>query len=554
VQPRLAEHQERAVERALLLLNRFGGCLLADDVGLGKSFIAAEVAKRSDRAVDFVVPTSLIPQWRENLEQFGLSAELMTHDSLLRSARVPDPDRLRLVVVDEAHAFRNPHTQRYAALARLSVGANLLLVTATPFCNRLDDLRALVDLIAADDSLVAYGVPSIDQAFDRRDVGAISIVLASLAIRRGTSVLPEALRFGVLERRVVRHAVLDVTAEISALEFPLVDGRDLLRRFLWRRLESSEEAILESIRRQLRFYERARECLARGTVLHKRDYRKAFVHEEDRDAFQQVLFWELFVPPAGGVEGTDIDREVERLGVLRERIERSPRNKVSLLREICVAEQEPMLVFTTSTATARALVSVLPGRTTLLTSREPDRAGVIAAFERGLFDRLVCTDLAAEGLNLQRAGIVVHYDLPWNPVKLDQRNGRALRIGQTREVVRAIYFLPEGDGSGVMAIVSGKNRARRRILPFGVGDAVDTHPAACEAGLENASSVTLPPRVTRDAAIVRFCTAAERIRLEIPPALLRRHRAGTELLLKEMSSEYLDEHRLKDLIALLPPI
>src|SRR6267142_1248734 len=69
-------------------------------------------------------------------------------------------------------------------------------------------------------------------------------------------------------------------------------------------------------------------------------------------------------------------------------------------------------------------------------------------------DTLIFTDLASEGLNLQRAGVVVHYDIPWNPVKLDQRNGRAWRIGQTRDFVRAIYFLPEARSRDVETIAS----------------------------------------------------------------------------------------------------
>ena len=98
----------------------------------------------------------------------------------------------------------------------------------------------------------------------------------------------------------------------------------------------------------------------------------------------------------------------------------------------------------------------------LATSR--DGTAAIEAFRRGTIDLLVATDLASEGLNLQRAAAVIHYDIPWSPVKLDQRNGRAHRIGQRRPLVRAVYFLPDRDTARTMAIVASKNRARRRIL------------------------------------------------------------------------------------------
>jgi hypothetical protein len=139
------------------------------------------------------------------------------------------------------------------------------------------------------------------RAFDRRRVraarrAAIDVVVNALVIRRDRSVLPPALRFGELKRSVIRHPVLDAPL-IDELQFPFVGEHALLRRFLRRRLESSEAALIESLRRQLRFYERALAAIAAGRSLPKRDYRRAFAHEEDRDAFQDVLFWELFAPP-----------------------------------------------------------------------------------------------------------------------------------------------------------------------------------------------------------------------------------------------------------------
>ncbi len=120
-------------------------------------------------------------------------------------------------------------------------------------------------------------------------------------IRRSRRVVPTELQFGELERTVLRHPVPPVGDLIDALQFPLVGSAPLLRKFLRRRVESSEAALLESIRRQCRFYERALESLRGGRVLTKRDYRRAFAHEEDRDAFQQVLFWDVWLP---GIERT----------------------------------------------------------------------------------------------------------------------------------------------------------------------------------------------------------------------------------------------------------
>lgn len=538
----LADHQSAAVARLLTLLRDRSGAILADDVGLGKSFVAAAVARELGAETEWIVPATLVAQWRETLSAFGIEARIVTHDSLIHEPFVADASRERLVIVDEAHAFRNPRTRRYDALARRALGARLLLVTATPVCNSIADLEALLAMIADDDALADRGVASIDLAFERRDREAVETIVRELVVRRDRDVLPPELRFGDLERRVVRHPVFDAATEIEALRFPLVGSAPLLRRFLRRRLESSEAALLESVRRQLRFYERALDCLASGRTLTKRDYRRAFANEEDRESFQQVLFWELWAPAGVAADVREVRDEVARLEALRAHVERSPCAKRVTLVDLVAEEREPMLLFTGSAATARELFAALRGiaGAGLVTAREKRREATIEAFRRGAIDLLICTDLAAEGLNLQRAGVVVHYDIPWNPVKLDQRNGRAHRIGQKRAAVRAIYFLPEGDETRIVKTVSAKNRMRRRIVR-------PSEPDARTASTDGER--VLRPRVARDAAVVRFYAALEKRGMATPELLARRHRAGVERLLAEMTREYLDVQRIEELLA-----
>src|SRR3954453_2277912 len=521
--PDLAPHQRDAVQRALALIARHGGAILADDVGLGKSYVAARVAaewQRRGSEVEIVVPASLVAQWRETLREFNLDATIITHDSLAGDPSLRDGERF--IVIDEAHAFRNRRTQRWCALARRSVAARLLLVTATPICNSADDLLALISLIAADDALRLCGVASIDDAFAIRDGPALDVIVRELGIRRERDVLPPELRFGSLERRVIRHPV--AAAPIDTLQFPLSTSAPLLRQFLWRRLESSPAALLESVRRQLRFYERVIES---GRALSRRDYRQAFAAEEDADAFQQILFWDL-VAPANGFDPTTVREEMSRLTCIRSIVERVDDTKAALLESIL--DNEPTLIFTGAAATARSLARRL--RCGLATAR--DGTGAIDAFRRGMIDRVVATDLASEGLNLQRAGVVVHYDIPWNPVKLDQRNGRAYRMGQTRDSVRAIYFLPEAR-SRIVETIASKNRARRRIL------------GRNHAAIDAPSMSDLPQRLPSDAPALSLIRALRANGLTPPAALFRRHRAGVELLFAEMAKEYLDARRVAEL-------
>ncbi|HJW95739.1 MAG TPA: helicase-related protein [Thermoanaerobaculia bacterium] len=453
--------------RAREILARRGGVILADDVGLGKSFVAAEIAR--ELTTQFIVPASLVAQWRDTLRMFDVDAEIVTHGTIT-------PTRAELVIVDEAHAFRNPATQRYDALARHTIATKLMLVTATPVCNSARDLEALIGLIARDDLLMDCGVPSIDLAFAARNVARI---VQELVIRRDRSVLPPELAFGTLQRRVVRHRVPEV--DLECLQFPLVEGAPLIRRFLRRRLESSEAAFRESIRRQRRFYERVLES---GRALTKRDYRRAFGYEEDEEIFQQVLFWDLWVQP-GELDANAIRDEIRRLDAIRLQTSDKREQLVNLLTN------EPTLIFTQFRATARELRKSLK------------RADV-----------LVMTDVASEGLNLQHAGVVIHYDLPWNPMKLEQRNGRAFRIGQQRETVQAIYFIPED--RGIIDVIARKKREVRATLQA---------PAPCDP-----RPATLRPRITRAAAVVKLIAKG----YEVPDWLERRHCAGLERILREI--------------------
>ena len=194
--------------------------------------------------------------------------------------------------------------------------------------------------------------------------------------------------------------------------------------------------------------------------------------------------------------------ELRRLDELRI----PPSNKRDLL--VNVLTDEPTLVFTQSAATARDLGRIL--KCGVATSR--DGRGALDAFCRGRTNVLVATDLAGEGLNLQRAGVVIHYDIPWNPVKLDQRNGRAHRIGQTRDRVNAIYFIPED--RGIMDVIARKNRIRRKTLKV----TVNWQPA----------TPTLRPRIAKDAAVVKLVNEG----LAVPEWLERRHCAGLERVLR----------------------
>src|SRR5207244_11024364 len=108
-----------------------------------------------------VVPAVLFPQWRELLARHDVDVAILTHESLSRPSS-PALHRLSppcLYVVDEAHRFRNPHTNRYRTLPRLVVGARVLPVTASPVHNRLADRFPLFHLCLRAHDPTATAVP-----------------------------------------------------------------------------------------------------------------------------------------------------------------------------------------------------------------------------------------------------------------------------------------------------------------------------------------------------------------------------------------------------------
>jgi superfamily II DNA or RNA helicase len=540
----LAEHQQVALERLRTLLARYGGALLADAPGTGKTRVAAALAREyasAGHAIEIVVPATLVAQWREALDLFDVDAIILTHDRLATVAWMPRHEP-RLLIVDEAHAFRNAATRRYDALARRSIGAKVLLVTATPLCNRAAELHALLDLIVCDDALASLGIPSLHAVFEQKDYRAVGEAVDQLAVRRGRDVVPSELRFGVLRKHRVEYPVAPdvaaVRAAVDALRFPLLPSASLLRRLLLFRFQSSEAALHESIGRQVRFYQRALDALQNGRSLTRRDYSRIFGRERP-DVAQQVLFWDAFVDAPAVADANELVAEIDRLLLLQRLTTTGTSVKVALLREVVTRAEGPVLVYTAAVATARSLVRELRGiaPVAIATAAEGALAGrAIAAFANGRVDVLIATDLASEGLNLQRAAVVIHYDLPWNPVRLDQRNGRAHRIGQRRASVEAYYFVPVPDLCGVHAIALRKTRLRARL---------EAPPSPAVV-----ATPTMRPRIGRDDPEMRLATVAARAGFDAAGFAARPRRAGLRRLMAELAGEQLSEAKLNYLALL----
>jgi Helicase conserved C-terminal domain len=449
----LLPEQRAPFGRVVAAVERYGGALLADPVGSGKTFIALAVAQAlaPGRTVA-IVPAALRRQWQERAEALGVPVGLHSHEALSRG-RTP-AGHPALVLLDECHRFRHAGIRRYRTLARWLVGRRLLLLSATPVVNRLADLGQQLRLGVRDDALAARGVPSLRAALAAGDAPP---ALGDIVHCRPRPSAQPARR----TRTLVVHPSpreVELLAAIGCLTLSRNGGvASLIRATLWRALGSSLAALAGALRRYRALLQHAAAARSAGRRIGRETIRR-FAGEQ----LEQLVLWQLL--PAGD---SPVDLALDDLASVTLLIDSLPESpplpRLAPLRQL-LADRRPSLVFTGSRDTLEALrLGLADLRPAWVTGEragaghtpvprevvlgwfrpEPPRDG--SAGEPGAGSRpflLLATDVAAEGLDLQRAERVVHFDLPWTSVRLDQREGRAARLGARAREVEAVRFGP----------------------------------------------------------------------------------------------------------------
>jgi hypothetical protein len=431
----------------LATLERYRGALLADPVGSGKTFVALAVAAAMNRGPTVCfVPATLVSQWRATAARLGMEVTLCSHEQVSRG-HLPRGAR-GLVIVDESHHFRNPNTRRYRHLAPWLVGRPALLVTATPIVNSMQDLAHQLLLAVRDDALAPSGVGSLREM---------------LAGGRGVPALGQL----VLENETVtgrrpeqRHRRSLPTDQERAATAPQMDCLDrlrlsrngaiaaLIRGVLLRALGSSPAALAGALRRYRRLLRCAGEAADAGQPMNRAELRRF-----TRELGDQLVWWELLPRTRA-----DADMELSDLALLDGTIRRVDTaalerdGKLERLGDL-LDGGSPTIVFTAFRDTVCYLRNRLTnirlawctGGRAGIGSTTLTRDTVLGWFRNAEVSNLapahlIVTDVAAEGLDLQRAARVVHYDLPWTPMRLEQREGRAVRYGSSHTQVEVVQF------------------------------------------------------------------------------------------------------------------
>ena len=454
--------------------------MLAEPVGTGKSWIALAVATAlAPRQCLVLAPASVVPQWTETAARLGVHVMVQSHETISRG-RLPAASA-GLVVVDESHWFREPSTRRYRTLAPWLSGRYCLLVTATPVVNSVADLGHQLRLCLRDDALAAAGLPSLRAMApgDGGIEGLGEVIIAGFA----TDGERPKLRSSATRPRADRN-LGRVLRELDRLGLSTDPGvAALVRTSLWGAAASSPAALAAALLRYQALLDHAEDAARSGQRL-GRDALRRFIAADPA----QLVLWELL--PVGETTGELALGDREAVASLRAEATRwaaVPDPKVAELRRL-VSDGRRTLVFTGSVATVGYLRRQLgPAPVAWCTGSRAGigptilpRDAVLAWFAprdygprmTGLTTPriLVTTDVAAEGLDLQGAERVVHYDLPWTAVRTDQRAGRVHRMGSPHAAVDVHWLLPAPAIAARLGIEHAVARKRRIPPQLGIGE------------------------------------------------------------------------------------
>ena len=219
------QYQEQAVIQALKKLEEFNGVFLADVVGLGKTFIAAQLLQQVHGRTLVICPPVLKDYWKNSLIEFGVPAHVESLgklDAIIKKGI----DRFDYIAVDEAHRFRNEATQSYADLLDICRDKKVILVTATPLNNTIDDIFSQLKLFQIPKNSTIPGIPNLEKFFNRLRKRFANLKKGDPEYRRAVSEVSAEIREKILKHVMVRRTRTDVIryfkqdTESQGLVFP----------------------------------------------------------------------------------------------------------------------------------------------------------------------------------------------------------------------------------------------------------------------------------------------------------------------------------------------
>ncbi|MGB7217825.1 MAG: helicase-related protein, partial [Vicinamibacterales bacterium] len=546
----LLPHQ---LEPALAIVRGLGSrVLLADAVGLGKTIQAGLIVSelRTLGAADRVLiltPAGLRDQWaRELAERFDLHATILDARSVARSVAtlpvgvnpwrmasvaiasidyVKRPDvltsvaacRSDVLIVDEAHGVAGDSDRHAAVAALASRSPFVVLLTATPHSGDRDAFRTLCRLGAVDAHAVdthLWGPPSGGPIELKPDpTGQRPTTDDQLLVFRRTQA---DVRLGTarrIHRLLVRPSAAEARMHELLARFSLTVQREHgttrpgspANPGLWLALSVLHKRALSSAWSLQRSVERRLAALASAD--HDGGDHEGQLPLPFDEAAGEFSAADQPPPWSSALTLRDASHERQMLAELAAAATAAARRetKMGALGRLLRRIDEPAIVFTEYRDTLMHLRASIEGRASVLhgglTRRE--RLEAIDEFTHGTSTVLLATDAAAEGLNLHHGcRSVINLELPWNPMRLEQRIGRVDRIGQTR-TVHAFHLIAAGSSEPRILARLQRRLARAQADigapdPLGMDGSMDDEDAIARSIIEQ-SDVASAFRRTPDA-------------------------------------------------------
>lgn len=412
------------IETAKKVLNEMHGrAILADEVGLGKTIEAGLIIKEYllrglVKKVLILVPVSLVIQWTRELNQkFGIPAVALKKEwmwdkydiivaSIDTSKRSPHREHIMnqhydLIIVDEAHKLKNHKTKNWEFINSIKKKF-ILLLTATPIQNDMTELYNLVTILKPG-QLGRYSTFQKDHMKDKRSPKNKELLqkeIEKVMIRNRRSDEDIDLTF---TKRIVQN----IPVELTKSEQELYNGiTDFVRNHYYR-FSGDIQNILALITLQREI------CSSRDAAF--------------------ITLVNMFKKSGGNEE---LKNEILKLVQIAKQTDMHSKANaaIKLIKEI----NDKVIIFTEYRATQEFLMSKLAeGNITSVAYRGGFNKGkkdwMMELFQKKA-QVMVATEAGGEGINLQFCNRIINYDMPWNPMRVEQRIGRVHRLGQTRDV------------------------------------------------------------------------------------------------------------------------
>jgi superfamily II DNA or RNA helicase len=502
-------HQRYVLNRAISNNNiRY---ILADEVGLGKTIEAGLIIKELKargliRRVLVVCPTGLVTQWNmEMREKFGETFHVILPDEYATIRKIIDSDNVYsqfdqvispmdsikplerrigwteerikkyneeciysiinsgwdLIVIDEAHrvAGSSGEVARHKLGSQLAAASPyLLLLTGTPHNGKTEPFLRLIRL--ADEkafpnykAIVKEQVAPYIIRTEKRD--AIDNSGNKLFKNRTT----KAVNLKWEERHSMQRRLYDMVTEYVSKNYNKAirnRGKNMWFIFLLimmqRLVSSSTTAIRESIERRINALEQQATQIQSMT---ESEFAEIELEVNMEDAIAAISL-DIKAEIAELVQMAAVAKQAE-FQYLDVKIE----PLLTIVDGLFTEENDrKVIIFTEFVATQSYLNGLLTGRdykvSILNGSMDIDERNDVLEEFRYVSDILISTDAGGEGLNLQFSNCVINYDLPWNPMKIEQRIGRVDRIGQQHDVTAYNFILTDTVEARVREVLEGK--------------------------------------------------------------------------------------------------